>query len=86
MVICAALLKHGYSKFSLDISEFCKKKEVTIPRENYYLKGLKPEYNIVQIAGIPTKIEHTPESQCKISQSLKEYYKDPQALIKPRGT
>lgn len=80
MVICAALLKYGYSNFSLEILEFCKKED-TISRENYYLKLLKPEYNIVQIAGLPPKMEHTTESRDKISKSLKKYYEDPQALI-----
>ncbi|ABU49438.1 orf1 protein (mitochondrion) [Parastagonospora nodorum SN15] len=80
MVICAALLKHGYSQFSLEIIEFCKKED-TISRENYYLNLLNPEYNIVQIAGLPPKVEHTPEIRDKISKSLKEYYKDPKALI-----
>jgi len=80
MIICAALLKHGYSQFSLEILEFCKKED-TISRENYYLKLLKPEYNIVQIAGLPPKMVHTPEIRNKISTSLKEYYKDPQVLI-----
>jgi group I intron endonuclease len=80
MVICAALLKYGYSKPGLEILEFCKK-ENTITRENYYLKLLKPEYNIVQVAGLPPRVEFTPEIRNKISNSLKEYYKDPQALI-----
>ena len=80
MVISAALLKYGYSNFSLEILEFCKKED-SISRENYYLKLLKPEYNIVQIAGLPPKLEHTTESRDKISKSLKKYYEDPQALI-----
>lgn len=81
MIICAALLKHGYSNFSLEILEFCKKED-TITRENYYyLKLLKPEYNIVQIAGSPPRTVYTQEIRDKISHSLKEYFKDPQALL-----
>jgi len=80
MIICAALLKYGYSNFSLEILEFCKKED-TITRENYYLKLLKPEYNIVQIAGSPPRAEYTQDIRDKISNSLKEYFKDPKALI-----
>lgn len=36
-----ALIKHGYSNFSLEILEYCKKEE-TILREQYYIDLLKP--------------------------------------------
>lgn len=45
-----ALLKHGYSEFSLDILEYCEP-NVLISREQYYINILMPEYNILKIAG-----------------------------------
>jgi len=35
MVICSALLKYGYSKFSLDILEFCEVSDL-LAKEKYY--------------------------------------------------
>jgi group I intron endonuclease len=48
--ICNALLKHGLSNFSLTILEYCES-EKCIEREDYYIKLLKAEYNILQKAG-----------------------------------
>lgn len=45
MHICASLLKHGYSNFSLTILEYCEP-EKCLEREGYYFKLLQPEYNI----------------------------------------
>lgn len=56
-----ALLKHGFSNFSLEILEYCDIKEA-INREQYYLDNLKPEYNIVETAGSTLGYKHTPES------------------------
>lgn len=49
-IIYRALLKYGYSKFRLEILEYCDKSE-TIQREQYYLNVLKPTYNICTKAG-----------------------------------
>ena len=43
--IYGALLKYGYSNFSLDIIEYCEPSLLKI-REQYYIDTLKPEYNI----------------------------------------
>lgn len=48
--IYSALLKYGYSNFSLNILEHCEP-NVLITREQYYIDLLKPEYNILNIAG-----------------------------------
>jgi hypothetical protein len=40
MIIWKALLKHGYSNFSLEILEYCKVSELLI-REDYYQKKIK---------------------------------------------
>jgi hypothetical protein len=45
-----ALLKYGYSVFSLHILEYCSP-NVLILREQYYIDLYKPEYNILKIAG-----------------------------------
>ena len=42
------LLKYGYKSFTLDILEYC---ELNIFIKQYYLDLLKPEYNILKIAG-----------------------------------
>ena len=47
MIICKSLIKYGLSEFSLSILEYCKP-EIRIERENYYLKTLSPEYNILK--------------------------------------
>jgi group I intron endonuclease len=47
MMICRAMLKHGYSNFSLTILEYCEP-DKCLEREGYYLKLFKPEYNIAQ--------------------------------------
>ena len=52
MAICCALLKHGYSNFSLIILEYCLITELLI-REKHYQKTLKPEYNIAKEPGAP---------------------------------
>lgn len=52
MLINRALLKYGYSSFSLEILEYCDKDE-TLKRENYYLKLLKPDYNTAKDALAP---------------------------------
>jgi group I intron endonuclease len=48
--IYRALLKHGYSNFSLTILEYCEP-EQCIEREDYYLFTEKHEYNILPKAG-----------------------------------
>jgi group I intron endonuclease len=69
MPICRALLKHGYSNFSLEILEYCKPYKC-LEREDYYLKLLNPEYNA---ALDPTETmsgrKHSDESRKKISDA-----------------
>ena len=47
-LICRALLKYGYSQFSLSILEYCEVYELMI-KEKYYL--LSPKYNILKESG-----------------------------------
>lgn len=57
-IIHKALLKYGYSNFSLDILEYCEI-NVLIEREQYYFDLLKPKYNILKIAGSTLGFKHT---------------------------
>lgn len=61
MVISKALIKNGYSNFILEILEYCDPSEA-IPREQYYLDLLKPEYNVLLIAGSRLGYKHSPET------------------------
>lgn len=67
MVIYKALLKHGYSAFSLEILEYCIPDKV-IEREQYYLDLLKPAYNILKIAGSRFGYLHSKETIAKMKE------------------
>jgi len=56
--ICRALFKYGYSNFSLEILEYCLVSDL-LKREDYYIKQLKPDYNILQEAGSSLGYKHT---------------------------
>lgn len=58
MVICNALLKYGYSKFSITILEYCEP-EKCLEREQYYLNLLQPEYNVLSAAGSSLGYKHS---------------------------
>jgi hypothetical protein len=49
----------------LEILEYCESKD-TIKREQYYLDILKPEYNVLKIAGSPLGSKHTAETKAKM--------------------
>jgi len=57
MLIHKALLKYGYSKFLLEILEYCDPSDVLV-REQYYIDVLKPEYNILKKAGSSLGFNH----------------------------
>lgn len=60
-----ALLKYGFSNFSLEILEFCNSEDL-LKKEQYYLDTLKPEYNITEIAGSTLGYKHSEESLKKM--------------------
>ena len=74
MLINKALLKYGYGNFSLEILEYCEPKDL-ISREQYYLDLIKPEYNILKIAGSSLGYRHTEETFIKFSQRTNEHRK-----------
>nr|YP_010608748.1 hypothetical protein PNX16_mgp023 [Drechslerella dactyloides]WAN89828.1 hypothetical protein [Drechslerella dactyloides] len=69
-MIYNALLKYGHSKFSLEILEYCVT-EKCLEREQYYINILKPEYNILKIAGSSLGFKHSEETIAKISTAKK---------------
>lgn len=71
--ISRALIKYGYANFSLTILEYCDKSNLVI-REQYYFDELKPQYNILKIAGSSLNSKHTEETKVKFSKSLKGIY------------
>lgn len=68
MRICRALLKYGYSNFSLTILEYCDPKDCLV-REKYYIDLIKPEYNLSQNPHSPQLgLKHTIEARAKMSE------------------
>lgn len=63
-IICASLLKNGFSNFSLQILEYCTPEKV-IEREQYYIDLLHPNYNIFPVAGSSYGFKHSPETKEK---------------------
>jgi group I intron endonuclease len=78
-IICNSLLKYNYTNFSLDILEYCIPNKL-IEREQHYLDILKPEYNILKIAGSRLGSKHSPETLLK----YKNRKLSPEALINLR--
>lgn len=61
-----AILKYGYSKFSIEILEYCSP-EKCIEREQYYIDLLNPKYNILKKAGSSFGYKHAEETRAKMS-------------------
>lgn len=62
--IYRALLNHGYSKFNLEILEYCNENSL-LNREQYYLDLIKPEYNICKKAGSMLGFKHSAKTLLK---------------------
>lgn len=69
-IICYALVKYGYSNFSLSILEYCDL-SCLIEREQYYLDLLNPTYNILKYAYNSEGYKHTIEAIQKMSLAKK---------------
>ena len=69
MPIYKAILKYGYKQFKLEIFEYCDI-DVILVREQYYIDLLKPEYNILNIAGSSFGYKHTPETLDKFKSRI----------------
>jgi group I intron endonuclease len=70
-LICTALIKYGYSRFKLEILEYCAPNE-TIIREQYYLDLISPDYNILAKAGSSFGLVHSEETKIKMSEMWTE--------------
>jgi hypothetical protein len=70
VVLHRALLKYGYSNFSLDILEYCEP-NVKISREQYYIDLLKPEYNILKKAVSNLGFKHSEATKLRMSINSK---------------
>ena len=74
MAICCALLKHGYSNFSITILEYCEVTELLI-REKHYWEKYTPEYNIAKKPGAPMSgRKHSDETKQIMSDTAKKIY------------
>lgn len=73
LVINRALIKYGYSNFSLEILEYCDIANLN-EREQYYFDTLNPKYNTLKIAGSSLGHKLSEETKAKISKALKEVY------------
>lgn len=74
LIICRAILKYGYSNFSVTILEYCDKCDLNV-REQHYFDTLNPDYNIQKIAGGSSKgLILSKETKDKISKALKGVY------------
>ncbi len=65
-MIYKALLKYKYSNFTLEILEYCAPEDC-IKREQSYIDLLKPEYNILKIAGSLQGFQHSKETLAKMA-------------------
>jgi group I intron endonuclease len=68
--ILHSLKKYGYSNSKLEVLEYCDR-EGAITREQYYLNLLKPEYNILKIAGSLLGYKHSEKTIAKLSEIRK---------------
>jgi hypothetical protein len=82
-IIIKALLKYGYSNFSLSIIEYCEP-ELALNREQIYLDLLKPKYNILPKSNSSLGYKHTKESIEKIRLISKNRKFSKDTLLKLR--
>ena len=69
-MICKSFLKNGYSRFTLEILEYCDPSEAVL-REQYYIDLLNPDYNILKFAGSTLGYKHSEYTKAKLSSVLK---------------
>lgn len=65
-----AWLKYGADAFSFSVIEYCFPLAL-IFREQHFINTLKPEYNMLPIAGSSLGMKFTPESRAKMSLAAK---------------
>lgn len=76
-ILYKSLLKYGYQSFTLEILEIVnvdnlnstEARIMLLDREQYYIDLLKPDYNILKVAGSNLGAKMSPETRAKISKS-----------------
>lgn len=68
--------KYGERSFSVEIVERVQNKELLISREQYWLDTLRPKFNCCKTAGSPMGVKRSLKTRRKISEKLKEYFKN----------
>ena len=84
MAINKALLKYGYSQFSLSILEYCEVDELMI-KEKYSLNLLSPKYNILKELGSSSRgsgWKHSKETKALNSHTFYPDYGEKTKKIK----
>lgn len=76
-------MKYGYSKFSVEILEYCDPENL-IEREQYYIDLLKPEYNMLKVAGSSRGYRILESTKLKISLAKSGVKLKPGTLVKIR--
>jgi group I intron endonuclease len=64
-----AINKYNLSDFIFIVFEYCEQEDLIL-REQFYMDSLKPEYNILKVAGSLLGYIHSEESIAKISFAL----------------
>ena len=73
--------KYGSESFEFRVLEHCFF-FMLIPREQFYIDELAPEYNNSHTAGSPLGVKHTDETRTKNSETRKKYWNAPEARAK----
>jgi group I intron endonuclease len=66
--------KHGENNFIFEVIEKISTPEQLIPREQYWIDTLKPEYNICPTAGSKFGLKSSQETKDKISKNNAKYW------------
>jgi hypothetical protein len=84
MAINVALLKHGYTNFSLTILEFCEKDSL-MSREKHFFEIHSPEYNLLKTPISPSRGSGWTHSEATIENmriAASKTFKSPEFLTK----
>ena len=84
MPINVALLKYGYTNFTLTILEICDKDSL-MSREKHFFEVYSPEYNILKIPGSPFRGSGWTHSEATIENmriAASKTFKSPEFLTK----
>jgi group I intron endonuclease len=65
IIIYNALLKYGYSNFTLEILEYCNESNL-LERETHYIRLLNPSYNILKQGGSLLGFKHSQATLAKM--------------------